>query len=77
MLSQSLIGWKSNSASSSRRVLWLVLPAIMLAACQPTVKVQAPDKPIEINMNVNIDHRVKVEIERDVQQAIDNNQDIF
>ena len=31
----------------------------------------------KINMNVNIEHRVKVEIERDVQQAIDNNQDIF
>jgi len=50
---------------------------LILGACTPTVQVQAPDKPIEINMNVNIEHHVKVEIERDVQQAIDNNQDIF
>lgn len=56
----------------------IVLMALLfLAACTPTVQVQAPDKPIEINMNVNIEHRVKVEIERDVQRAIDNNQDIF
>ena len=54
-----------------------LLTLLILGACTPTVKVQAPDKPIEINMNVNIEHRVKVEIERDVQQAIDNNQDIF
>lgn len=50
---------------------------LMSAACTPTVKVEAPDKPIEINLNVQIDHRVRVEIERDVQDAIRNNKDIF
>jgi len=77
MLSQSLIGWKSNSASSSRRVLWLVLPAIMLAACQPTVKVQAPDKPIEINLNVKVQQEVVVKLQRDAQDLIQNNPELF
>lgn len=54
-----------------------VLAALMLtsglAACtQHEVKLQAPDKPIEINLNVNIDHRVKVEIERDLDKAMNN-----
>jgi hypothetical protein len=49
----------------------------LVAACTPTVKVEAPDKPIEINMKVNIEHRIKVEIDRDVQTAIKNNKDIF
>lgn len=53
----------------------LTLP--LVAACTPTVKVEAPDKPIEINMNVSIEHRVKVEIDRDVQTAMKNNKDIF
>jgi hypothetical protein len=53
---------------------FILLP---LASCSPTVKVQAPDKPIEINLNVNIEHRIKVEIERDVKQAITSNPDIF
>lgn len=48
-----------------------------LMACTPTVQVQAPDKPIEINLNVNIEHHVKVEIEKDVKQAITTNKDIF
>lgn len=48
-----------------------------LGACAPTVKVQAPDKPIEINLNVNIEHHIKVEIDRDVQAAISKNKDIF
>jgi len=48
-----------------------------LAACTPTVQVQAPDKPIEINLNVNIEHHVKVEIDKDVKQSIAKNKDIF
>lgn len=56
---------------------WLLLSVPLTFACTPTVQVQAPDKPIEINLNVNIEHRIKVEIEKDVQQAIANNGDIF
>lgn len=55
---------------------YLITAALLLAACTPTVNV-GTDKPIEINMNVNIEHRVKVEIERDVQTAIKQNKDIF
>jgi hypothetical protein len=55
-------------------VMALLLP---LLACSPTVKLEAPDKPIEINLNVNIEQRVKIEIERDVQKSIAKNKDIF
>lgn len=54
-----------------------LMAVLVTAACTPTVQLQAPDKPIEINMNVNIEHHVKVEIERDVQTAIKNNKEIF
>lgn len=48
-----------------------------LTACTPTVQVQAPDKPIEINLNVNIEQHIKVEIQKEVQQAIAKNPDVF
>lgn len=54
-----------------------LLGILMLMACTPTVKLEAPDKPIEINLNVNIEHHVKVEIEKDVRQTIKQNKDIF
>jgi YnbE-like lipoprotein len=57
--------------------LSLGLLAVCLMTGCATVKVEAPDKPIEINLNVNIEHRVKVEIDRDVKQAIKKNKDIF
>ncbi len=53
------------------------LVAVIISSCSPTVKVQAPDKPIEINLNVKIEHHVKVEIEKDLKQAISKNPDLF
>jgi len=54
----------------------LILP-LLLAACTPTVQVQAPDKPIEINLNIKIEQRVKIEIEKDVKTAMKQNPDLF
>ena len=51
--------------------------AILMSACTPTVQVQAPDKPIEINLNINNEHHIKVEIEKDVKTAIAKNPNIF
>jgi len=55
------------------------LPIMLLAAtaCSPTVKIEAPDKPIEINMNIKIEQNVRVQIERDVERSIKQNKDIF
>lgn len=55
----------------------LIMTAALLAACSPTVQLQAPEKPIEINLNVNIEHRVKVEIDKDVRETIQQRKDIF
>ena len=48
-----------------------------LGACQPTVKIMAPDKPIEINLNVKIDQEVRVRLDKDVEDLITNNPDLF
>lgn len=44
--------------------------ALALIACEPTVKVEAPDKPIVINLNVNIKQEVRVKVERDLDKKI-------
>ncbi len=60
-----------------KKITMSILIALLLPACTPTVKLEAPDKPIEINLNVNIEQHVKVEIDKDVQQAMSKNKDIF
>ena len=52
----------------------LTLP---LGACSPTVRIQAPEKPIEINMTLNIKHEILVKVEKDVQQLFDSNTGLF
>lgn len=69
--------FKLCALNRGMKILPPLAGVLFLMACTPTVQVQAPDKPIEINLNVNIEHRIKVEIEKDVQKAIANNKDIF
>ena len=51
--------------------------ALLLAACQPTVKVEAPKEPITINLNVKIDAEVRVKLEEQAEKDIKNQPDIF
>jgi hypothetical protein len=48
-----------------------------LAACTPTVKVEAPDKPIVINLNVKIEQEVRVKVDRDVDTLLQDNPNLF
>ena len=41
------------------------------------VQVAAPEKPIEINLNVTIRQEVLVRLQRDVEQLINQNPDAF
>jgi len=56
--------------------IFLVLAGLLIG-CTPTVKVEAPDKPIVINMNMKIDHKVKVKVQKDLKKAKKDNPDIF
>jgi hypothetical protein len=56
---------------------FLVALTLLLGACSPTVRLQAPDKPIEINMTVNIKHEILVKVEKDVQQLFDSDAGLF
>ncbi|MCE3230167.1 MAG: hypothetical protein K0R76_120 [Alphaproteobacteria bacterium] len=54
-----------------------LLSMSLLVGCAPTVKVEAPDKPIVINMNMKIDHNVRVKLQDDLKKAKKDNPDIF
>ena len=56
------------------KVVAAALLALPLAGC---ITVKAPDKPIEINLNVDIKQEVLVRLQQDVQRAIDQNPQAF
>ncbi len=51
--------------------------AVLMTACQPRLQIVAPDKPIEINLNIKIDQQVRVRLDQDVDDLITNNPDLF
>ena len=58
----------------SASVLLVVLVGSLSAGC---VQVAAPDKPIEINLNINIRQEVVVRLQQDVKNLIENNPGVF
>lgn len=50
---------------------------ILLGACSPTIKLEVPDKPIVINLNVKIEQEVRVKLEKGVEEAMQKNPKIF
>jgi len=54
-----------------------VLLVLALAACTHRVQVEAPKDPIVINLNVKIEQEVRVKVEKDVEDLLEENPDIF
>ena len=64
-----------------RSGIWLMVASgaaiasgVVLGAC---VQIKAPDKPIEINLNVNIRQEVIIRLEKDVRDLIEKHPGVF
>ena len=56
------------------RMLAAAALGLPLASC---ITVKAPERPIEINLNVSIRQEVLVRLQRDVEQLINQNPEAF
>jgi YnbE-like lipoprotein len=53
-----------------------LLPLLLLG-CAPTVQMQAPDKPITINLNVKIEHDVRVKVDKELDDVMKKDNGLF
>ena len=60
----------------NKHILVFVVAGI-LGACSPTVKVEAPEKPIEINLNVKIEHAIRVQVDKELESLFDEDSELF
>jgi len=58
-------------------VLCVLTTAALFAACQPKVQIVPSEKPIVIELNVNINQEIRVRLDKDVEDLISNNPDLF
>ena len=64
----------TQGAMRRAKVLLLAPVLVSTAGC---VQVSAPEKPIEINLNINIRQEVVVRLQEDVRDLIEKNPGVF
>ncbi len=60
-----------------KSILLLITALFFAVGCNPTVKVEAPDKPIEINLNVKIEHNIRLQVDEELEDLFDEDSDLF
>ncbi|MCW6542096.1 YnbE family lipoprotein [Yersinia ruckeri] len=54
----------------------MVLGVVLLSGCV-RLEVATPEKPITINMNVKIEHEIRIKVDKDVETLLKNQSDLF
>jgi hypothetical protein len=54
----------------------MILACIGLAGCVK-LEIATPDKPININMNVKIEHEIHIKVDRQIEDMLKNNSNLF
>ncbi len=71
---------RSMNNSSNLRIAHGAIAMAFLAfssACTPEVQIRAPEKPIVINLNVKIEQEIRVKVEKDIDDLLLKNKDLF
>ena len=55
----------------------IVLIIGLMPACTHNIKIIPSDKPILVNLNVNIKQEIRVTLDKDINGLLENNPDIF
>jgi len=66
-----------GTSTVMNKILSLIFLVALLAGCSPTVRVEAPKEPIEINLNVKIEHHIRVQVDEELEDLFDEDSDVF
>jgi hypothetical protein len=53
------------------------LAVLLGLGCSPMVGVEAPKEPIVINLNVKIEHEIRVKVDKDLENLFEKEDDLF
>jgi len=57
--------------------LSLCLAILVSVACTPTVQVAMPNEPININLNVKIQHEILIKVDKELDELISDSSGLF
>jgi hypothetical protein len=64
-------------SASSMAAMSVALGLAFATGCTPRVSVEAPKEPITINMNIKIEHEIRVKVDKDLDKVFADKEDIF
>ena len=50
---------------------------LLLSACTPRIELAMPDEPITINLNVKIDHEIRVKVDKELDDLFSDESGLF
>lgn len=62
---------------NKRLILTSALLALIVAGCSPTIKMAPPEGPITINLNVKIEHEIRVKVEKELDNVLSEDSGLF
>ena len=55
----------------------ILVASSVIASCTPKIEVAPPSEPVTINLNVKIEHEIRVKVEKDLEEAFAEDSDLF
>lgn len=55
----------------------VLLSSTVLIGCSPKVQVSVPNEPININLNVKIEHKILIKVDREIDDLLNDKSDLF
>ncbi len=76
ILTRSSLQKKESPVKILPTLIRTTIAAALLSTigCTPTVKIEPPDKPIVINLNVKIEHEIKIKVDKELDELLNNNE---
>jgi hypothetical protein len=55
----------------------VVAVSLLLSACTPKIQVELPNEPININLNVKIQHEIYIKVDKQLDELFSDNSGLF
>ncbi len=66
-----------ESVKPFRRLMTVAALVGLVAACTPTVQLAAPSEPININLNVKIQHEIYIKVDKELDSLFSESSGLF
>ncbi|MFT6140695.1 MAG: hypothetical protein ACJAYB_001640 [Psychromonas sp.] len=60
-----------------KRIVILFPLIVIVSACTPRVELAMPSEPITINLNVKIDHQIRVKVDQQLDELFNDQSGLF